>query len=348
MATHHDTSEDKMRKILLVINFILLAIGNCGGPLIMRLYYLHGGNRIWLSSWLQTNGWPLILIPLTIAYFHRRKNHTKFFLITPRIFLASSMFGILIGIVNYLYSYGSSKLPVSTSSLILATQLAFTAIFAYFFVKQKFTAYSINAIVLLTIGAVVLALHGESDRPKGESSKEYLFGFILTLFAAGLYGFVMPMVESMYTKAKQSISYVLVLEVQMVICFFATAFATVGMIVNNDFKAISREASQFGLGEEKYHIVLIGSAILWQFFFVGVIGVLSHGSSLLSGILISVLLPVTEILAVIFYHEKFQVEKGVALFLSLWGFISYFYGEMKQHKMISTSQTITQPILESV
>ena len=34
-----------------------------------------------------------------------------------------------------------------------------------------------------------------------------------------------------------------------------------------------------------------------------------------------VLLPVTEILAVIFYKENFQAEKGVAIPLSLWGFV---------------------------
>ena len=55
-------------------------------------------------------------------------------------------------------------------------------------------------------------------------------------------------------------------------------------------------------------------------------------SSLLSGIIIAVLLPVTEVLAVVFFKEKFQAEKGVALILSLWGFASYFYGEFKSTK----------------
>lgn len=48
--------------------------------------------------------------------------------------------------------------------------------------------------------------------------------------------------------------------------------------------------------------------------------------------MISVLLPLTEVLAVIFYHEKFQAEKGLSLALSLWGFVSYFYGEIKSAK----------------
>ena len=43
-----------------------------------------------------------------------------------------------------------------------------------------------------------------------------------------------------------------------------------------------------------------------------------------------VLLPVTEILAVIFYKENFQAEKGVALPLSLWGFVSHFYSKIRK------------------
>ena len=65
---------------------------------------------------------------------------------------------------------------------------------------------------------------------------------------------------------------------------------------------------------------------------MGTVGIIFCASSLLSGILIAVLLPVTEILAVIFYREKFQAEKGVALVLSLWGFVSYFYGEIKDER----------------
>ncbi|MBA0808292.1 hypothetical protein Gohar_024043 [Gossypium harknessii] len=115
-------------------------------------------------------------------------------------------------------------------------------------------------------------------------------------------------------------------------CLVATAFCTVGMLVNNDFKVIGREAREFELGETKYYVVVIFSAIINQCFFLGAIGVVFCASSLLSAVVIAVLLPVTEILAVFFFNEKFQAEKGVSLALSLWGFISYFYGEIKQSK----------------
>ncbi|PIN19290.1 hypothetical protein CDL12_08039 [Handroanthus impetiginosus] len=232
-----------MKRTYLIINCIILSIGNCGGPLIMRLYFLRGGKRIWLSSWLQTGGWPIILLPLLFSYTRRHSTTTiaKPILMKPFIFYSAAVIGIVMGLDNYLYTYGFAKLPVSTSSLLVATQLAFTAAFTFLLVKQKFTAYSINA-------------------------------------------------------------------------------------------AMSREAKEYELGKTKYYLVVVGSAIIWQCFFLGAIGVIFYSSSLLSGIIITVSLPIVELLAVIFYHEKFQAEKGISLFLSLWGFISYFFGEIKHNK----------------
>ncbi|EXB75580.1 Purine permease 3 [Morus notabilis] len=238
MAEQQSSGGNRQNKALLILNCILLSIGNCGGPLIMRLYFLNGGKRVWLSSWLETGGWAIILLPLAFSFYRRRRQNSaaKFFEIKPFLFLASAGVGLLTGLDDYIYAYGVARLPVSTSALIIASQLAFTAAFAYLLVKQKFTSYSVNAVVLLTIAGAVLALHTSGDRPKGESNKEYLMGFLMTVGAAVLYGFILPLMELVYKKAKQEITYSLVLEIQMVMCFFATAFCTVGMIVNKDFQ----------------------------------------------------------------------------------------------------------------
>ncbi|XP_028072496.1 purine permease 3-like [Camellia sinensis] len=331
----------KMKRLLFLLSTLLLTIGNCGGPLITRLYFLHGGKRVWLSSWLETGGWPITFIPIIITYFHRRRKNgptTNLIVIKPPVFIAAAVIGLLTGLDDYLYAYGLAWLPVSTSSLIIASQLGFTALFAFLLVRQKFTSYTINAVVLLTVGAGILALHSSGDRPKGESNRKYYLGFFMTIAAAALYGLILPMVELTYKKAKQAITYTLVLEIQLVMCFFATLVCTIGMLINEDFQAIPKEARAFGLGETTYYVVVVCSAIIWQCFFLGAVGVIFSASSLLCAIIIAVLLPVTEILAVIFYHEKFQAEKGVSLILSLWGFVSYFYGEFKHSKQQQKSE----------
>ncbi|KAL1814064.1 hypothetical protein ACET3Z_024129 [Daucus carota] len=325
------------KKVLLILSCLVLFIGTCGLPLITRLYFIHGGNRVWLSSCLLSAGWPFILVIMIADLYHRRvirgDSSAKLFNMKPRLVLFSAVLGALTGAGNYLYAYGISKLPVSTSVLVIASQLAFTSGFAYVLVKQKFSPFSVNAIVLLTIGSSVLALHTNSDRPEGESNKEYVLGFIMTLAASAVWGFILPLTEYTYQKAKQIIDFPLVMEIQLYINFFATLFGIVGMLINNDFKVIPREARNFDLGETKYYTIIVCTAMLSQFFAIGAGGVIFCASSLLSGVMIAVLLPVTEVLAILLYKEKFQAEKGVALVLSLWGFVSYFYGEIKHtHK----------------
>ncbi|XP_019431968.1 PREDICTED: purine permease 1-like [Lupinus angustifolius] len=102
----------------------------------------------------------------------------------PPLLVASAILGIITGLDNFLYSYGVARLPVSTSTLIIASQLAFTTIFSFFMVKQKFTPFSVNAILLLTLAAGILALNTNGNRPTGESSKTYMMEFILTIVAA--------------------------------------------------------------------------------------------------------------------------------------------------------------------
>jgi hypothetical protein len=97
----------------------------------------------------------------------------------------------------------------------------------------------VNAVALLTVGAVVLGLHVSSDRPPGVTRGRYWLGFSLTLCAAALYGLVLPLVELAYRRAAgggRAVTYALVVEMQLVMGFFATAFCTVGMVVNKDFQ----------------------------------------------------------------------------------------------------------------
>ncbi|CAN0921288.1 Purine permease 3 [Linum grandiflorum] len=328
-----------MKKLLLIINCILLSVGSAVGPLVLRLYFLKGGKGVWISAATETAGWPMIIPALIGSYLYRRRSTypsaTKISFITWRLFLASAFFGILTGLDDFLYASGVNYLPVSTSSLIIASQLAFTALFAFFLVKQPFTAFSVNSVFLLCVGAGTLAMHAGSDKPAHETNAQYLKGFFMIVGAAVLYGFVLPGIELTYKKAKQNITYTLVMEMQLVISFFATAFNFVGMIASNEIQGMGKEAAGFEMGGKVgYWLVLTWSAIVWQCFFVGAVGVVSCGSSLLSGILIATFLPITEILAVFIYHEKFGAEKAVALVLSIWGFVSYFYGEYKQMKKI--------------
>ncbi|KAJ8618884.1 hypothetical protein MRB53_015070 [Persea americana] len=174
------------------------------------------------------------------------------------------------------------------------------------------------------------------DRPANVTNGEYLLGFVITLGAAALLGFVLRCIEMTYAKASRAISYTVVMQFQLGVTSFATLFCTIGMIINKDFTDIGREASAYGLGETKYYIVLTVIAILFQMVFVGSLAIVFCTYSLFAGVVTATLLPITEIAAVIVYHEKFTGEKGMALALCLWGFTSYFYGAYRMEKKQQT------------
>ncbi|XP_026390487.1 purine permease 3-like [Papaver somniferum] len=123
---------------------------------------------------------------------------------------------------------------------------------------------------------------------------------------------------------------------QIVSSVVASLFCIVGMFVNNDLKEIPKEGKGYEFGEVKYYVVLVAIAIMWQIYFIGTVGVIFCSTSLLAGVIVAVMVPVTEILAVVFYHESFKYEKGIVVFLSLWGFMSYFYGDYMKAKKQSS------------
>ncbi|KAK9096987.1 hypothetical protein Sjap_022484 [Stephania japonica] len=54
---------------LLLLSCAFMAIGGIGSPSSQKLYYLHGGNIKWLATWVQSAGFPILLIPLSFTYF---------------------------------------------------------------------------------------------------------------------------------------------------------------------------------------------------------------------------------------------------------------------------------------
>ncbi|KAK9162347.1 hypothetical protein Syun_003249 [Stephania yunnanensis] len=339
-SSHDDEPKKSINWPLLILNLCFIVVGVMGAPLLSRLYYLHGGNRKWVSTLTQSAGFPLILIPLIFFYFTKPHSADRqYFFMEPKLFVLSAIFGVLIGFDNFLYTLGLSYLPVSTSSLLYATQLAFIAVFARIIVKQKFTPYSINSVVLMTLGSIILGLRANGDRPPGVSNKEYLVGFFLTVISAALIGFIFPCIELCYARAR-TLNYIVVLQFQLNVALFASIFSLVGMAVNKDFQAIKREANEYGLGRHMYVVVLVCGAVAWQLAFIGGLGLIYCVGSLFNGILTSLLLPMTEVAAVIAYHEKFNGEKGMSLALCLWGFTSYFYGEYQNSRKVAKTTQV--------
>ncbi|KAI3835501.1 hypothetical protein MKW92_023827 [Papaver armeniacum] len=301
--THVEKPTKTKNWLMIIINSAFVTIGLVGGPLLIRLYYLHGGNRKWLTSCIQTAGFPILIFPLTFLFIQSKlSTESPSFWLEPKLCLWSAIIGILFGLINFMYSLGLSYIPVSTSS------------FSWQLNYQKFTAFIINAVVVMTLGSVLLGINTDGDRPVGVSKAQYFTGFLMTLGAASLAGLMMPLIELGFSKAVRDLNYSSLLQFQFIFPLLQPSFA---------------EANEFELGKAMYYIIMVLTAITWQLLNVGIVGVISYASALFYGILTSVLVPFTGVAAVIFYHESFTGLKGMALALCLWGFCSYFYGEYK-------------------
>jgi drug/metabolite transporter (DMT)-like permease len=325
----------------LVIFSACLVLLGASGPLLLRVYFVHGGQRLFLSAMLQISGWPLLLAPIVVSLYHGRRHGIMNLLLPVRLVGAAAVLGGFYAISCFVYSLGSQALPLSTSSLLQATQLAFAAVFAFVFVGLRLTPFSANAVVLLTIGPAVLSVGPGSGKPAGEPAKAYWTGFCESIAAAALAGLVLPLVEVAMARygrrtgpaARVPPPYATVMQMQAVMGAAGTVVCLLGMAIKSDFQALPEEAAVFGLGKTNYYLVLIWDAVSWQLLNLGIMGLIACASSLLAGIMIAVLLPLSEVLAVIFLNEKFDGPKGIALVLSLWGFASYLYGERAQKKL---------------
>nr|CAB3501782.1 unnamed protein product [Digitaria exilis] len=339
-----------------------LVLLGAGGSLLIRLYFVHGGQRLWLSTMIQVSGWPLLLPPLlSVSLLLRSRSHggataADHLLLPNRLAGAVAVLGAFFAVACFAYSLGSQALPLSTSSLLQATQLTFTAVSAFVFAGLRFTPFSLNAVVLLTAGPAILGvLPSSSSSGKNPAAGEgssvtanWWTGFFECMASAALFGLVLPLVEvamckygrrrsgrgrAAATARAVSPSYATVMKIQVVMGAAGTVVCLVGMAMAEDFQAIPREAAMFGLGEINYYFLLISGAVLWQLSNLGIMGLIICSSPLLAGIMIALVLPLSELLAVVFLHEKFDGVKGIALVLSLWGFVSYLYGEGTHQKV---------------
>ncbi|XP_004979831.1 purine permease 3 [Setaria italica] len=327
-----------------------LVLLSAGGSLVIRVYFVHGGPHLWVSTMMQVGGWPLLL-PIWASLLllrdgggagisvHLRSPHRAGFL---------AVFGACFAIACFAYSLGSQSLPLSTSAVLQATQLAFNAIFAFLFAGLRFTPFSVNAVVLLSMGPAVLGA-----RPNWA-------GFVECLTSAAVLGLVLPLVQvtmsrghgrrsgAAETAPPPPPSFAMVVQMQVLMGAAATAVCLVGMAVSKTFQAVPEEAGEFGLGETGYYLLLVVGAISWQLSNLGVMALIVCSSSLLAGIMIALFLPLSDVLAVIFLHEKMDGLKAIALVVSLWGFVSYLYGESLEKKMEAgekEAESICSPLI---
>ncbi|XP_023739752.1 probable purine permease 4 [Lactuca sativa] len=323
----------KAYKLLLAINYICLFVGSVASSLLLKFYFNHKGSSRWVSTWVQSVGFPLLLIPIYLPYYlhcflpkngqilNRRKPFSSF---DMKLLGLSFGIGLMLMISNLCFSWGNSYLPLSTSSLVLSSQLVFTLLLSVIIVKQKITFLNLNCVILLTLSCVLLALSSKADRPEGLTPTKYLVGFFSTVCAGLLFALYLPLMEKIYSKVD---CYAMVMEMQFVMEATATAVATLVMALAGGFKEMRHESvAVFDLGPTKYWVTVGFNVVTWQLSFMGVAGMVFLTTSLTGGICMTALMAMNVIGGVVVYGDDFKGQKVVSTMLCLWGFCSYVYG----------------------
>ncbi|CAL4884745.1 unnamed protein product [Urochloa decumbens] len=312
--------------LMVILNIFFLIAGQTASTLLGRFYYNQGGNSKWMSTFVQTAGFPVLFIAL---YLFRSKS-TETTIASPETSLTKMtliyvVLGLIIAADDLMYSYGLLYLPVSTYSLICASQLAFNAVFSYFLNAQKFTALIFNSVILLTFSAALLGVDEDSQGTNGLSHGEYILGFVLTLGASATYSLILSLMQVTFEKVIKRETFSVVLNMQIYTALVATIASLIGLFASGEWKTLEGEMHAFGAGRLSYVMTLLWTAISWQIASVGVVGLIFVVSSLFSNVISTLALPIIPVFAVIFFHDKMDGVKIIAMLMAIWGFISYGY-----------------------
>ncbi|XP_039853238.1 probable purine permease 11 isoform X2 [Panicum virgatum] len=313
---------------LVAVDMLMLLAGGTVATLLSRLYYNSGGNSKWMSTLTQSCGAPLLAIPLLLTppapeEERRRPAPSKL----AAVYLG---IGVLIGVDNLMYAYALLYLPVSTFSLVAATQLAFNAVTSRLINAQRFTPLIANSVVVLTFAAAMLGVGASSDGDGTSSSGapprgRYAAGFVLTLAASAVLALILSLYELAFERVVRARTPRWVLRTQMHTNLVASAVAAAGLLASGEWRTVPGEMAAFRDGPARYVLTLAGTAAAWQAALAGQVRLVARVSSLFANATGAVQLPLVPVFAVVLFGDRMTGVKTVAMLMAVWGFLSYVY-----------------------
>lgn len=234
-----------------------------------RLYFETGGKSTWMGTLVQLIGFPVLFLFRFLSKTKTPKSTDISLRKFPSFITLGSVYivtGLLVSANSYMSSVGLLYLPVSTFSLILASQLAFTAFFSYFLNSQKFTPFIVNSLFLLTISSALLVVNtDESQSTTNVSSRvKYVIGIICTIGASAGIGLLLSLVQLILRKVLRKHTVSTVMDLVAYQSLVASCVVLIGLFASGEWKTLTSEMENYKLGKAPYAITLASIAISWQ------------------------------------------------------------------------------------
>ncbi|XP_006302356.2 probable purine permease 23 [Capsella rubella] len=338
----------------------LVLLGDCLVILLLNFFYIQDRRGdynkdqqykgTWMQALIQNAAFP-ILIPIFFIFPspkpNQETNNTRF--ISLRLILLYFSLGVLVAGHSKLYALGKLYSNYGFFLLISASQLIFTLIFTAIINRFKFTRWIIISILL-----TLVSYSFGSPQFAGEPSvREYIYtiqawltfsasvAFALTLCLAQV-GFEKLLVKTKRYGNKKVFR--MVLEMQICVSFVASLVCLVGLLVSGEYKELKGDSKRFKKGETYYVLSLVGLALSWQVWAVGLVGLVFYVSGVFSNIVhmcASPLMALIVVLAFDFMDDEFSWHRIGALIGIVFALGFYFYTLQRKNKkkMVELNQS---------
>ncbi|XP_018450527.1 purine permease 14 [Raphanus sativus] len=339
----------------ILLSTILVIVGQTVAKLLENFYYdqinrseydeSRQNDGVWTQALLQTVGFPLLLLPFIIIAAKKQHNnqpcHQLHYKSLTVIYIC---IGVVMSVQARLSAMGKLEIPFGVFTLIYTTQLLFTPLFARLVNKIKFNRWVvISSALAIATGALTLssAFGGEPD----EAEENYARGSWAALFAAVCFSLLLCNIQNVFdsyifkrtetTTARKPSFFASVLEVIVFSSLVATIISAAGLLIAGEQDDLKREMNEFSKGKGAYVMAMVGQAVSWQVYWVGIVGLVFSVSSVLSNVISVVTWPIVSVLVVIFFNfmdDEFDVFKGIALITAVLSAAAYFFRLHKENR----------------
>ncbi|KAJ0231548.1 purine permease 18 [Hirschfeldia incana] len=305
---------------------------------------LHKGT--WTQALIQNAAFP-VLIPLLFIFPSPKQNpetssNTRF--LSFRILFLYFSLGVLVAAHSKLFAVGKLYANYGIFTLISVTQLIFTAIFTAVINRFKFDRWIVISIIL----TLVVYLFGGPAFGGAPAKNEQFYYSALQAWAtfAGSVAFALSLClfqlgfEKLLVKTKRygnSKVFRMVLEMQICVSFVASVVCLVCLFVSGEYKELKGEGEMFKKGEAYYVLTMVGLALSWQVWAVGLIGSVFYVSGVFGDVVhmcASPLVALVVVLAFDFKGDEFSWPGIAALVGTALALGSYFCSAHKKNKEV--------------